>query len=182
MTKELGLSDEERASRKRFSRRVRVRASVAVCWSVFTEHDRIGEFTDTPMRVITPGQPDRNGLGCIRRLGTLGHTVDEVVNYWRPQELFGYHVIDSPIVSHHQGIVRFWPLADGGTEWLYDMQLIPAPAALAAQPNLVQLFTDGFQAYMASAECECERRAAEFEVPAEPISVGIHGGQLQRGS
>lgn len=174
------LSDDELSRRQRFSHRARLRAPVDVCWSVFTDHERLGEFTDTPCRIVTPGDDEPGGLGCLRRIGTLGFEVDEVVNYWRPGELFGYHVIDSPILSHHQGFVRFWPLPDGGCEWLYDMQMVPLAAALDAQPDLIALFRTGFANYMASAECECERRAASYPVPPVPIPVSIHGGETGR--
>jgi hypothetical protein len=177
---QLQLPPEATASKKRFFHRTRTRAPVAVCWDVFTDHERLGEFTETPARIVEPGSPERNGLGCVRRLEALGMRVDEVVNYWKPNELFGYHVIESPIVTHHQGIVRFSSCADGSTEWVYDMQLVPAKEVLAAMPNLVQLLLDGFRNYMWCLEAECERRAAAFQVPPEPIPLSVRGGQLAR--
>src|SRR4051794_11880385 len=108
------LTPQETPRKKRFFHRARVRAPIAMCWDVFTDHERLTEFTDSVTRVITPGHAERNGLGCIRRFETLGGFVDEVVNYWRPNELFGYHVITPDLVSHHQGIVRFFALPDGG--------------------------------------------------------------------
>ncbi|HKY90006.1 MAG TPA: hypothetical protein VJM11_03165 [Nevskiaceae bacterium] len=176
----LKLTPEQTAGKKRFFHRARTRAPVAVCWDVFTDHERMGEFTETPARIVEPGHPERNGLGCVRRLEALGMRVDELVNYWKPNELFGYHVIASPIVTHHQGIVRFWSLPDGGTEWVYDMQLVPSKDVLASTPNLVQWLRDGFHNYMGCLECECERRAAAFQVPPEPIALSIRGGQLER--
>lgn len=176
----LTLTLDQTSAKKRFFHRAKTRAPLAACWDVFTDHERMGEFTDTPARIVEPGSPERNGLGCVRRLEALGVRVDEVVNYWKPRELFGYHVIDSPIITHHQGIVRFWPLPDGGTEWVYDMQLIPAKEVLATMPALVQLLMDGFRNYMACLEAECERRGAAFQVPPEPIPLGVRGGQLAR--
>lgn len=177
---QLTLTPEQTAGKKRFFHRARTRAPVSVCWDVFTDHERLGEFTETPAHIIEPGHPERNGLGCVRRLEALDLRVDEVVNYWKPNELFGYHVIASPIVTHHQGIVRFFPCADGDTEWVYDMQLVPSKELLAAMPNLVQMLRDGFANYMGCLEAECERRAAKFQVPPEPIPIAVRGGQLAR--
>ena len=164
------------STKYRFFHRARVRAAVETCWDVFTDHERIGEFTMTPMKILEPGRPERNGLGCVRRMETLGWTVDEIVNYWRPQELFGYHIIGADFVTHHQGIVRFWRLPDGGTEWVYDMQVVPSEASVeqakaAGLPDFEAVLAPGFRRYMADLEAECERRGASFEVPAAPLSV-----------
>lgn len=113
----------------RFFHRARLRAPVSVTWDVLTNHERLVEFTLTPVAIVQPGTIERNGLGCIRRLGALGWTVHEVVNIWRRFEVFGYHVIDSEEIIAHQGVVRFFPTSEG-CEFVYDMQQIPTQKAL----------------------------------------------------
>ena len=80
---------------QRFFHRAQVNVPVEVAWDVFTNHERLGEFTSSPCRIIKEGSPDRNGLGCVRVLGApeqgIPH-VEEVVNFWHANKLFGYHV------------------------------------------------------------------------------------------
>ncbi|MGO9934707.1 MAG: hypothetical protein ACLPV8_23235 [Steroidobacteraceae bacterium] len=163
------------ANRYRFYHRARVRASVAVAWDVFTDHERIGEFTNTPMRIIKPGSPDRNGLGCVRRMGVFDWQIDELVNIWRPHEVYGYHIIESSMIDAHQGVVRFFPTQEQGCEWVYDMQNIPNQKALdqasAAGVSYQVFLGTSFKEYMNDLEAECERRADQERVPASPPST-----------
>jgi hypothetical protein len=110
----------------------------------------------------------------------FGWQVDEIVNYWQPNELFGYHMVNSEQVDFHQGIVRFFPTADG-CEWVYDMQNIPGEKALATAKAAGLSYRDmldgldGFRGYMADLEGECERRAGRIPVPSEPLSTKVRG-------
>jgi hypothetical protein len=160
------------AQKYRFFHRARVRAPIEVAWDVFTNHERIGEFTNTDIRIIEPGSRERNGLGCVRTMGVFDWRIDEVVNIWRPLEVYGYHVIDSPMIEAHQGVVRFFPMADGGCEWVYDMQNIPTDKALEQARATGVSYRDflgiPFAEYMTDLEAECERRADRERVPAKP--------------
>lgn len=165
------------ADKYRFFHRARVRAPIAVAWDVFTDHERIGEFTNTPMTILKPGLTERNGLGCVRRLGTMGWTVDEIVNIWRPLEVYGYHIIDSNDIEAHQGVVRFFPTSEGGCEWVYDMQNVPSAATLeqakAAGVSYRDFLGVSFKEYMTDLEAECERRADGERVPVRPDLTSV---------
>jgi hypothetical protein len=165
------------ADKYRFFHRARVRAPVAIAWDVFTNHERIGDFTNTPMRIITPGSPDRNGLGCVRRLGVFDWQIDEIVNIWRPLEVYGYHIIQSSMIDAHQGVVRFYATQEQGCEWVYDMQNIPNQKTLdqasAAGVSYQNFLGVSFKEYMNDLEAECERRADMEQVPAMPPSTSI---------
>jgi len=165
------------AAKFRFFHRAHVHASVEVAWGVFTDHERIGEFTNTPMRIIKPGSPERNGLGCVRRLGAFDWQVDEIVNIWRPFQVYGYHIIDSQMIDAHQGVVRFFRTAEGGCEWVYDMQNIPNQKALDQARGAAVSYQDflgiAFKEYMSDLEAECERRADSERVPALPPTTTI---------
>ena len=163
----------------RFFHRARVRAPVAITWDVFTDHERIGEFTNTDMKIVEPGRPERNGLGCVREMETFGWKVVEIVNYWEPHKLFGYHILGGTTVTHHQGIVRFFSTSEG-TEWVYDMQNVPtessvAQAKAAGYPDWQTFLYVGFRHYMADLEAECERRAGSTKIPAFPLPVSERG-------
>jgi len=164
----------------RFFHRARVRAPIAVAWDVFTDHERIGEFTNTHMKIVEPGKPERNGLGCVREIETLGWKVVEIVNYWEPLKLFGYHVFGGTVLTHHQGIVRFFSTSEQGTEWVYDMQNVPtessiAQAKAAGYPDWQTFLYLGFRNYMADLEAECERRGASTLISAVPLAVSERG-------
>jgi uncharacterized protein YndB with AHSA1/START domain len=163
------------ADKFRFFHRARVRAPIAVVWDVFTDHERFGEFTNTPMKIIKPGETERNGLGCVRSMAVFDWRIDEVVNIWRPMEVYGYHVIDSTAIDAHQGVVRFFPTSDGGCEWVYDMQNIPAQKTLdqakAAGVSYQDFLGISFKEFMTDLEAECERRADQERVPARPAST-----------
>ena len=165
------------ADKFRFFHRANVRAPVSVAWDVFTDHERIGEFTNGPMKIIKPGSADRNGLGCVRRLEAFGWQVDEIVNIWRPFEVYGYHIIDNPMIDAHQGVVRFFPASDGGCQWVYDMQNIPSQKALDQARSTGVSYQNflgiEFAKFMTDLEAECERRADAERVPAMPPSTSI---------
>lgn len=140
-------------------------------------------ITSSPCKIIREGSPERNGLGCIRVLGTPEQDipdVEEVVNFWHPNKLFGYHVTAGAPLSHHQGIIRFFSHGDRETEWIYDMRCIATNDVLEAMPNIYDSLIDGFRTYMKDAEAECERRGSLTDVtpPSEPIPLAIHGGIL----
>lgn len=169
---------------RRFFHRAVVNAPVDTAWDVFTDHERMEEYTGSPCRIAKPGEKDRNGLGCVRVLGLEEHGIpalEEVVNYWKPHKLFGYHVIAGAPLSHHQGIVKFCERGPRQTEYIYDMRMTALPGIIEAMPDFFDPFDAGFRQFMKNAECECERRGAEadmFQVPALPALITERGGQL----
>ena len=99
--------------------------------------------------------------------------VKEVVNYWFPHRVFGYHVI-TPLEhqpSHHQGVIRFFPLGENKCEWVYSMRMIITPKMEETFPGIYDEFLKGFDEFMRDLESECERRGHEIELPVFPPSV-----------
>ncbi len=169
---------------RRFFHRAKVNVPVSVAWDVFTDHERMGEYTDTVCRITRPGDTERNGLGCVRLLGVRENNlpdVEEVVNFWEPNKLFGYHVTSGAPISHHQGLIMFHDRGPHKSEWVYNMRLTALPEILEATPEFYDVFDEGFRQFMKNAECECERRGAEedlFSPPAIPPLLSEQGGQL----
>jgi len=158
----------------RFFHRARVNAPVEIAWSVFTEHEKFSEWTDIHWDITTPGEPEREGLGCIRLgqgQGAAPWPVEEVVNYWVPNKLYGYHITSGVPVDKHQGIVRFWSKGPNKSEWVYDMQIRPSQELLDQAPDVYQQLLKSFGFFMQDIEAECERRASNIGVPAFPIPV-----------
>jgi hypothetical protein len=162
----------------RFFHRARVNAPLEIAWDVFTDHRRYGEFTNASMTIVQIGSPDSNGLGCIRRMIAPDHRLDEIVNIWRPLSVFGYHVIGCDTFEAHQGVVRFFPIDDNRCEWLYDMQIVPGAASIAAAReaglDFRSFIAPGFDLLMRDFEAECERRADGERVAALPPSTAVH--------
>ena len=168
---------------RRFFHRAIVNVPVEIAWDVFTDHERMGEYTGSECRITKPGEDERNGLGCIRQINVEEHgmpDVDEVINHWVPNKLFGYHVTAGAPISHHQGLVRFFVRGPRQTQWIYDMRLKALPEILTMVPDFYDLLDASFRQFMADAEAECERRGAEglFSVSALPALLTEAGGQL----
>ena len=159
----------------RFFHRARVHAPVPVCWDVFTNYDRHSEFSGGLVTLKRPGFTERNGLGAIRSTAAYGWEIDEITNIWRPHEVYGYHIINSPQIEAHQGLVRFFPTAEGGCEWVYDMQNVPRQNALDQAKEAGLSYQDyigpGFRLFMNDIEAECERRADGERVAVWPPST-----------
>lgn len=164
--------------------RAQLNVPVSVVWDVFTNHERLGEFTSSPCKIIKPGETERGGLGCVRTIEVPEHgmpDIEEIVNYWVPNKLFGYHVISGAPLSHHQGLVKFFERGPKKSEFVYDMRLIALPEVLVAMPDFYDLLLVDFMQYMKDAEAECERRGEQelFQPPSEPALVSELGGQLR---
>ena len=168
----------------RFFYRTTVNCPVETAWDVFTDHEGYTEFTGSEVRVVQEGKDGKNSLGAIRELGTreLGDAiVREIVNYWVPNRVFGYHVIDAKDhqPSHHQGIIRFFPKGDNQCEWIYSMRMIITPKMEEMFPGMYDIFLHGFNEFMRDLESECERRGHDILIPCFPPSVEDHA--IERG-
>ena len=53
------------ADKYRFFHRAHVHASVAVAWSVFTDHERISELTNTRSASSSPAPPNATAWGAF---------------------------------------------------------------------------------------------------------------------
>jgi len=159
----------------RYFHRARVNAPIEIAWAVITEHTKYAEWTNIDWQIKTPGEPEPNGLGCVRVAhgsDAVPFTLEEVVNYWKPNELFGYHVLSGFPLDLHQGIVRFCSHGPSQSEWVYDMQLHPSKELLEQAPNFYEENLVRFGYFMDDIEAECERRASRIDVPAYPIRFG----------
>lgn len=160
----------------RFFHRATVNCSVETAWDIMTDHEGLTEFTQSETRLIKEGENERNGLGAIRELvvAELGdEQLREVVNYWVPNQVYGYHVITpwDHQPSHHQGLVRFYPRDDNRCEWVYSMRMVITPKMEEIFPGIYDQFLKGFSEFMWDLESECERRGHDVLIPAFPPSV-----------
>lgn len=166
----------------RFSYRARVNAPVDVAWGVFTEHEKFAQWTTIDFAITKAGSVDRNGLGCIRQDRASNSNygrVEEVVNYWLPNQLYGYHIISGAPFDSHQAIVRFFAKGANHCEWVYDAQFGLSASVLEKMPDAQQNLQKLYTYFMHDTESECERRASDIEVPAFPLPVGNPaGGQV----
>lgn len=161
----------------RFFHRATVNCSVSTAWDVFTDHEGYTEFTASQAILIKEGEKDRNGLGAIREISIQemeDSMVREVVNYWVPERVFGYHIMQpadhNP--SHHQGVVRFYPRGENRCEWVYSMRCIITPKMMEMYgEGLYDELLKGFGEFMRDLESECERRGHDIAIPAFPPSV-----------
>ena len=170
------MSNSIQGKHARFFHRTTVNCSVETAWEVLTDHEAYSEFTESPTRLIREGQNERNGLGAIRELGLpeFEHTLlREVVNYWEPLSVFGYHVISDKDYqpSHHQGIVRFFPKGEDRCELVYSMRMVITPTMEEMLPTIYDEYLKGFNGFMRDIESECERRGHPILIPSIPPAV-----------
>ena len=160
----------------RFFHRATVNCSVETAWDIFTDHEGLTEFTQSETKLVKEGYTERNGLGAVREIVILelgDELVREVVNYWVPNSVYGYHVITpwDHQPSHHQGIVRFRSIDANRCEWTYSMRMIITPKMEQNFPGIYDEFLKGFAEFMRDLESECERRGHDILIPAFPPSV-----------
>lgn len=93
----------------------RFAAPVEAVFAAYTDHARWNEWAGfSQSRLATPGEPDPNGAGAVRALGSGGVTVyEEVLEFERPKRMT-YRIVRGglPITNHH-GEVLFEPDGDG---------------------------------------------------------------------
>lgn len=93
----------------------RFSASPQEVWDVYTDHARWNEWAGMSVsRLAREGAPDRNGVGCVRELGSAGALAVEEVLSFEPPKRMTYTVRGGPLpVKDHLGEVDFEPDGDG---------------------------------------------------------------------
>lgn len=98
-----------------------VPASVQQVWDVLTDHEGMSTWgPGVTVTLTTPGQPERNGLGAVRRIalpGPVPAIVEEVVTFEAPSR-FGYRAVSGVPFRNYAGEVRLIA-TQTGTEIVY---------------------------------------------------------------
>jgi uncharacterized protein YndB with AHSA1/START domain len=140
-----------RFGQSRLHVRAHVAAPVARVFERITDHEAMAEWPGvTACRLIVEGEP-RNGLGAVRRIRTMGLTLDERVVEWLPAEGYDYQIIRGLPVEH-RGTVRL-SQSGSGTEVSWTVTLrsrVPLVAELTgaalrlALPRALRYFSGTF--------------------------------------
>lgn len=116
-------------------------APIDKVWATLTDH--VGMETWGPgvkVSLGTPGTPDPNGLGCVRRISTPGpgpDIVEEVTTFDAPN-VFGYKALSGTPFPGYTGEVRLTP-SGTGTKIAYTIgstasfPLVKVPLAVIGQ-------------------------------------------------
>ena len=113
---------------------VRVTAAPDVVWARLTAHEAMAAWWPG-LREVTldpPGSPDRNGLGAVRVMRSVGTPVREEVVSWDPPHTYSYRVRNFAPLREHLGRVTVRP-ADGGAavDWRIEFRPgVPGTGAL----------------------------------------------------
>jgi hypothetical protein len=77
----------------------------------------LGRFPGTRSRVVTPGSPERDGLGCIREVlvGKKIRYLEEITKWSRPTS-FEYLIREASVPIRHYGSRLEFTSSSGGTD------------------------------------------------------------------
>ena len=103
-----------------------VAAPVELVFDVLTDHRSYNKIT--PLRASTlerEGEPDPNGVGCVRVLKLAGPPIrEEVTEFERPSR-FAYKMLSGAPVRSHTGTVELAP-SGSGTTLVWRVESIPS--------------------------------------------------------
>jgi uncharacterized protein YndB with AHSA1/START domain len=103
-------------------------------FAALSEHERLDEVFPAKVVRIRDGDDDRDGVGSSRRVtiaGPLGFV--ETITAYEPPHRIVYRVTKGSPLRHHEGTLRFAPVAGGGTRLTYEVSMespIPGFTAL----------------------------------------------------
>jgi hypothetical protein len=94
----------------------RIVAPIERVFDAVSDHERFIRDAVTRTRIIRPGSPERNGLGCQREVRAPLVRFVEEVTAWEPPFRYAYRIRESslPIVHHGGGLTL--AARDGATE------------------------------------------------------------------
>ena len=84
---------------------VEINAPAAEVWRRLTDHAGIGDWSIFSGKVLRPGQPDPNAIGCIRQLTAPGMRITEEVTAWDEGSHYAYQLRSGAPFRAHQGDV-----------------------------------------------------------------------------
>jgi uncharacterized protein YndB with AHSA1/START domain len=103
-------------------------APVHLVWDVLVDHERYSDWTALPAsRLEREGQPDRNGVGSVRALGSGPTTSFEEVVEFDPPHHMAYVINSGPPVRGYRADVELMGTSDGGTDvrWVGSFESTP---------------------------------------------------------
>src|SRR5436190_740282 len=78
-----------------------IRAPLAVVFERLTDHESMRDWPGvSSCKVITDGAPTKNGLGAVRRITTLGLSLDEKIVRFDPPNGYDYTIVRGLPVKH----------------------------------------------------------------------------------
>ena len=84
---------------------IEINAPATEVWRELTDHNAIGNWSIFSGSVLRPGEPDPNGMGCIRELRAPGLRITEEVTHWDEGSHYTYKLLSGAPFRKHQGDV-----------------------------------------------------------------------------
>jgi carbon monoxide dehydrogenase subunit G len=82
---------------------IEINAPAAEVWQRLTDHAGAGNWSIFTGAVLRAGQPDPNGMGCIRELSAPGMRITEEVTEWDEGRHYAYQLRTGAPFRRHQG-------------------------------------------------------------------------------
>lgn len=115
--------------------RVPVAAPADVLWEVLVQHEQMTDwFPARKVRLERAGKPERNGVGAIRAIHTLGPAAREEIIAYEPTRLIAYRLLSGLPFRDYQGQAEAAPHPDGCTlTWTISFtEIIPGSRVIVA--------------------------------------------------
>jgi hypothetical protein len=147
--------------------RVHVDASVESVFDAVSDHEAFLRSEELSTKVVRPGQPERNGLGCLRevQVGRRASYVEEITA-WQPPSMFEYTIRETSLPLRHAGSRLTFTLRNGGTEveWTSRFEItVPIIGPLLGL-WAKRLYTRSFTALLLAAKTKLEAKAGSLDL------------------
>jgi uncharacterized protein YndB with AHSA1/START domain len=104
----------------------RYAASRERVWDRYTDHVGWTKWAGAgKVTLDSEGSPERDGVGCVRRIANPGVVVrEEVVEFDRPRRMV-YRLLGGAPIADHEGCIELEELPGGGTRFVWRCRFRP---------------------------------------------------------
>jgi hypothetical protein len=146
---------------------IHIRAPIHVVFAAASDHETFLRTADgsTTAKVVRPGRPERNGLGCLREVSVRGKVrYLEEITAWEPPAAFGYTIRKTSLPLRHVGSRLTFTPRGSGTDVVWTSRFsVPIPfLGRLLEWRAKRLYEAAFGAILREAK---ERLEAEVSAP-----------------
>lgn len=101
--------------------------SLAQAFATLSDHQALGRVLAAPVKRVTDGQPDINGVGSVRQIGPGLVGIQETITAVEPQKAIHYRITKGGFpMRNHRGVMQFETAEPGcRIQWHIDFDMPP---------------------------------------------------------
>ena len=116
---------ERESKRKSAQAELTFNAPIQKVWDKLIDHEAMTQWWPfKEVRLIQPGDEDKNGPGAIREMKGMGSTLVEQVTHWNPPYSYHYRLVKGAPIKDHAGSVELTEV-DGKTHMRWTINFNP---------------------------------------------------------